>query len=179
MHALFRTTKDVDFQPNTVAYTSCLNACAFTQAVEERETALNFLHQVMVELENSKYCEPNNRSYATYLKGLLNLMPFGSERDEFASNVFDNCCKRGQVDYSVLENLRNASLNVYKERLGRVSTVRTSKLHLTDLPADWSSNVKNPFRRQRFPSGYSSGAQGVGLEEGLEASSEQAEGNKS
>lgn len=148
MHAMYHTTKDVSFQPNTVVYTSCLNACAFTTAIEERPLALELLLRTMNELETSTYCEPNNRSYATFLRGLSNLIPAGDEqRNTFASIAFDNCCQKGEVDYIVLENLRFASIKVYTQRLGSLSKIPIRMLILSDLPAEWSRNVTNPLRR--------------------------------
>lgn len=147
MHALYRTTRDPSFQPNTVAYTSCLNACAFTSTLEERPLALSLLQQTMEELENSPYCKPNHRSYATFLRGLSNLMPAGDERDAISKATFENCCERGEVDYIVLENLRFASDNVYTQQLGPLSKAPVKALMLHDLPPEWSRNVANPLRR--------------------------------
>jgi hypothetical protein len=150
LHALYRTTRDPSFQPNTPAFTSCLSACAYTSSLEERPVALNVLRQTMEELETNTYCAPTYVSYATFLRGIWNLMPDGAERDALSRSTFENCCKRGEVDYSVLINLRKASENVFTQKLGPLAKKPVREVMLHELP--WSFNVDYIVSRGRTSS---------------------------
>lgn len=147
MHALYRTTRDPSFQPNTAAYTSCLNAYAYPSTLEERPVALNLLRQTMEELEPNTYCAPNYISYATFLRGICNLMPDGAECDALSLSTFENWCKRGQVHYSVLTKSRRASKNVFTQKLGPLAKKPFRVLMLHEL--SWSTHVANIISKGR------------------------------
>ncbi len=140
-----------DARPNEVTYTSVLNSCAFTAALNERtkrkalfDTAIFTLQ----ELQASRYGAPNDVAYGTFIQACANLL---SKDDEMLRAVieeaFQQCCKDGQVGEMVLHHLRDAAPgDLFDELLSAALGVAKEKMdfdrvNIDDLPAEWRRNV--------------------------------------
>jgi hypothetical protein len=139
-----------DARPNEVTYTSVLNSCAFpAQSADPatRRKALDTAIFTLNELQSSRYGQPNEVTYGTFIKACSNLL---SDDDEMLRAVieeaFQQCVKDGQVGEMVLTYLREAAPeDLYKELLAEVQS-SDSVITIAELPSAWSCNVR-PDRR--------------------------------
>jgi hypothetical protein len=145
-------------RPDIVTYTAVLNSCAFPAVVDPRtrrkalDTAMFTLH----ELQESRYGQPNEITYGTFIKACATLLHDDDEqRREVLERVFKQCCKDGQVGEMVLVYLRKAAPSgLYEELLADFIGSSRGTIRLDDLPPEWRCNVSvranwKPKTRQR------------------------------
>lgn len=129
-------------RPNEITYTAVLNSCAFPAAfdVRTRRKALDTAMFTLKELQGSRYGQPNQVTYGTFIKACRNLL----DDDEVLCRVvikkaFEECIKDGQVGQMVLnyvpKDLVDELLAGCIDSGGRVS--------VRDLPAEWKCNVRD------------------------------------
>lgn len=131
-------------RPNEVSYTSVLNSCAFTASLDKRTKRKAFDTAIFTlqELRASRYGQPNDIAYGTFMQACANLL---SEDDEklrvVIEEAFQHACKDGQVGEMVLYHLRDAAPeDLYNELLSEV--MRTEEtIQIDDLPPEWRRNV--------------------------------------
>uniref|UniRef100_A0A7S2KPV6 Pentacotripeptide-repeat region of PRORP domain-containing protein n=1 Tax=Leptocylindrus danicus TaxID=163516 RepID=A0A7S2KPV6_9STRA len=130
---------NLDAKPNLFAFTSVMNACAYTKGdQDETLEALKILWSTFNDLcdNASDYGGPNHVTYITLLKALRDLMPMSNERDEIIKKVFQRCIRDGEVNQKVLVILKSAlPLDDFRLITGSDSISRDS------IPADWRRNV--------------------------------------
>ena len=164
MDLLYRRNGEdnVNLRPNEISYTSVLNSCAYSTADDHnvRRKALDTAIFTFEELKDSPYGEPNHVTYYMYLQCCTNLIPSHDEvrRITLVEPVFLQCCKDGQVNQSVLNQLRQAAPDdLFEKLLGKVVQKKNGALNrvtVEDLPAEWKCNVRNEKwkgRRKREP----------------------------
>ena len=84
-------------------------------------------------------------AFSMFLLACARLAPRGPERDVLVESVFNEACRRGQVDELVIRNLRNAaSPMLLSKLLGRAGSG-----DLADLPRDWKCNVDRRHHTSR------------------------------
>jgi hypothetical protein len=105
------------------------------------------------ELRASGYDHPNELTYSTFLKACSNLL---SDDDDMLratiEETFEHCKRDGQVGETFLYRLREAAPeDLYKDLLSEVLDSQKSEVGVSDLPASWSSNLRNnrPKSRKR------------------------------
>jgi hypothetical protein len=135
-------------KPDVYGFTSVIASCAAeTGPKAEKQTAFSVATATFTQLqERSDLGEgPNHVTYGAMLKACAKLLPSSSPlRQEWARNVFEDCCRKGYVGDMVVSRLREAaSPDMYKELMqghGR-----------RDLPSEWTVNVHemNAFRRKK------------------------------
>ena len=84
----------------------------------------------MVEMKSAKYLNPNSLTYRLLLNATKALVADDNKRRPISANIFETCCRKGQVDKTVLEALANAQ----------------PELHVKlppSIPAEWKLNVKS------------------------------------
>ena len=137
-------------RPDEVTYTSVLNSCAFPAALDERtrRKALDTAIFTLEELQSSRYGQPNQVTYGTFMKACANLL---SDDDEMRlvviEKVFQQCCADGQVGEMVLAHLPE---DLYKKLLSEVQVSGTT-ISVADLPPEWRCNIRKEERWGRKP----------------------------
>jgi len=108
-----------------------VKACGYTRGSrEDKEMALKVLLECMVEMKSAKYLNPNSLTYRLLLNATKALVADDNKRRPISANIFETCCRKGQVDKTVLEALANAQ----------------PELHVKlppSIPAEWKLNVKS------------------------------------
>ena len=162
-----------DARPNEVTYTSVLNSCAFPSVLADprtRRKALDTAIFTLEELQASRYGQPNQVTYGTFIKACSNLLDGEGDKDlkrMVIEKAFQQCCRDGQVGEMVLAHLRDAApADLYNELLGSakirrndpelatpttgtsaatasapVTGVKDVTVH--DLPLEWRCNVRD------------------------------------
>lgn len=138
-------------RPDEVTYTSVLNSCAFPATLDRktRRKALDTAIFTLRELRSSRYGQPNEVTYGTFIQACANLL---SDDDEMLRAVieeaFQQACKDGQVGQMVLTRLRDAAPEgLYEELLAKVSNSPTPSV--SDLPLEWRCNLREEKKRGR------------------------------
>ena len=153
-------------RPNAVTYTSVLNSCAFPSVLADPKTrrkALDTAIFTLEELQASRYGQPNQVTYGTFMKACANLL---SEEEEDVNRkrmviekAFQQCCRDGQVGEMVLAHLRDAApKDLYYELLegailepiaddkplaAAVDSATFREVTVHDLPPEWRCNVRD------------------------------------
>lgn len=136
-------------KPNVNAFTAVINACAFTQGdMLEKSEALQLATTTYKELYASDYGEPNQFTFATFLRACANIIPPGEQRVSSMKSVLQQAANQGKVDDLVLKVLQN-SLSI--EDLESILPCPVSNKVLTrkDLPAEWTCNLDAGRRRNK------------------------------
>jgi len=140
---------NTDARPNTTAFTAVLNACAFTQGdIVEKKEALMIAASAYKDLCLSDYGEPNQYTFATFMRVCSNIIPQGPQRASSMKSVLEKAAETGMVDELVLKILQNS---LYKDQLESMLPCKlpAKGLSLSDLPAKWSCNVHKAAQRGR------------------------------
>jgi hypothetical protein len=159
-------------RPNAFTYTSVLNAAAFPATSTDQRTkrkALDTAIFTLQELQASRYGQPNEITYCTFLKACSNLL---CENDttlrEVIQETFHQCREDGQVGDMFLKHLREAApMDLYQELLADVLSGASDddaddddvvnsddEVCMLDLPPAWYCNVRNkrPWLQQKTQS---------------------------
>jgi hypothetical protein len=104
---------DLDLRPTVVTFTAVLDCCAETNGdMKQRKRAIQIALDAMKTMQNLDL-EPNSTLFATLLKMIGRQVANEDERFRFASSVFEQCCKSGQVNARVLNSLQTFAPKVY------------------------------------------------------------------
>ena len=134
-------------KPNVNAFTAVINACAFTQGdMLEKSEALQIATRTYKELYASDYGEPNQFTFATFLRACANIIPPGEQRVSSMKSVLQQAANQGKVDDLVLKVLQN-SLSI--EDLESILPCSVSNKVVTrkDLPVEWTCNLDTGRRK--------------------------------
>jgi hypothetical protein len=136
-------------RPCEITYTAVLNSCAFPAVLDQRtrRKALDTAIFTLKELQSSRYGQPNQVTYGTFMKACANLLRDDDEmRREVIERAFQQCCRDGQVGEMVLAYLRQAAPpDLYKKLLA--DFIRSgATISVEDLPQEWRCNVKSKER---------------------------------
>ena len=144
---------DRDVKPNVVPFTSVINACAGIYGTEaEKREALEIAYDTLKEVEGPEFGPPNHVTYATFLKACWKLVPSAERRRKLVATIFRKCCQRGQVNESVLTQLRNAApKDLFLSLMGGVREEDIDSVTILNLPSEWSRNVKRSRKRPAKP----------------------------
>ena len=123
-------------QPNTITYTSVLNACEHTYGdAESKAEALRIALETFSIMQKSQHVTPNNITFRTIISAVGRLVDNQnlSQRGTIISKLFELCCEAGQVDEIVLKNIKKYTPGLY-EKLPK-SYLDSAKM--SDLPDNW------------------------------------------
>lgn len=133
-------------RPNEFTYTSVLNSCAFPETLDPRtrRKALDTAIFTLQELQASRYGQPNEVTYGTFMQACANLL-LPDDDDmllrEVIEATFEQCCKDGQVGEMFLTHLKSAAPeDLYRELLAEV-VVTSSSSASTSTSSSRSSNT--------------------------------------
>ena len=153
---LFREMKNLyeagnkHLRPTVVSFNAVMNACAYTSNtnLQEQNRAIEIAHLMFRELETSKFGEPDQVTYGTFLKVCANQMSDCSSRRQIVESIFKKCCKDGQVGNLVIQQLRAiVDAEQYEALVGRSIF---DDIRMEDLPSEWWCNVvEGRWRRRR------------------------------
>ena len=130
-------------RPNTVVFTSAINACAKPARESERMRTFAVCQLVMEELVDSPYGDPNFLTFAAYLQAIASTLDHGEMRDAETERIFKQCCEAGQAGQIVVQKLRAAaSPELYETLLESVDDVER-------LPLSWTQNVRGERHKSR------------------------------
>jgi hypothetical protein len=127
-------------RPNEITYTAVINSCAFPSVpdLRIRRKALDTAMFTLKELQASRYGQPNQVTYGTYIRACSNLLHDDDDmRRIVIKRAFQQCCQDGQVGEMVLNYIPK---DMYHELLSKYSS-STRKVSLHDLPVEWRCNV--------------------------------------
>jgi len=136
-------------KPNVNAFTAVINACAFTQGdMLEKSEALQIATRTYKELYASDYGDPNQFTFATFLRACANIIPPGEQRVSSMKSVLQQAANLGKVDDLVMKVLQNS---LSKEDLESILPCPISNKMLTrkDLPAEWTCNLDTGRRNNK------------------------------
>ena len=129
---ILKEMKDANVQPNQMTYNNILNAMASSDPQPDLVCRIRDVYSDMVSQGLVDHC-----SFGTVLKACSNLLVKDAD---FASDVFHEAVKRGQVSIGVLWQLRQAvPVDVFRELVGEGEW--------DDLPDEWRTNVNERGRR--------------------------------
>jgi len=141
-------------RPNEVTYTAVLNSCAFPSVLDSkaRRRILDVAMFTLQELQASRYGQPNQVTYGTFIKACANLLPHDDDLLRVVlKRTFEQCCRDGQVGEMVLTHLRRAAPpDLYEELLSSVGSKATA-VSVQDLPLAWRCNLTKETRRSSKP----------------------------
>jgi hypothetical protein len=161
---LQRMNQNPDIQPNHVAYNSVLNACATSCPNTYQENLIRLdkehlptlpdmvrtLYQQLIddkttESSSSSHLRPDHYTFGTVLKAIANLFWGEPDQVEFCQQVFEEACKRGQVTFGVLFQLRQAAPSeVYRAMLpDNAYNAENGHFNMQNIPKDWTKNVRD------------------------------------
>ena len=119
--------------------TSIIKACGYTWGGrEDKQRALKVLLECMAHLQSEKYPGPSCLTYRSLLNAAKALVADDAKRRPIAANIFEACCRAGQLDRAVLEALENVQPELYDRLPGAA-----------DIPSRWKRNVAKPKQSAR------------------------------
>lgn len=131
-----------DVRPNEITYTAVLNSCAFP-AVHDyrtRRKALDTAMFTLKELQDSRYGQPNQVTYGTFIKACRNLLDDDDDLCRIViKKALEECIKDGQVGQMVLNYIPR---EIIDELLADYSGSRRP-LNVHDIPLEWRCNVRD------------------------------------
>jgi hypothetical protein len=161
MHKLAKDNPKV--RPNGVTYNSVLNACATSCPVavkdtlqrknlkEKLPTIPEMVRTMYKQLLEDNRLQPDHFTFGTVLKAVANLFWGEPDQDEFGKSVFEEACKRGQVSFGVLSQLRQAvPSQIFRDLLpADAISPKHSHVSLNKIPKDWTLNVREDNRKRK------------------------------
>jgi hypothetical protein len=149
-------------RPNGVTYNSVLNACATScpLAVKDRlkeqdpnsklPTLPDMVRSIYQQILEDDNLHPDHFTFGTVLKAVANLFWGEPDQVEFGKSIFQEACRRGQVSFGVLSQLRQAvPAEVFRDLLpiDAVSSKHSDVL-LNHIPKEWTRNVREQNQRR-------------------------------
>ena len=112
MLQLYKTRENVDAKPDLITLNSLLNACAFSNAEDEEESAEAVQIAIdayeMYQAEAPIFGVPNHLTYGTMLMIFNKLLPQNDKRDDLMKNLFYQCCEKGHVSGFVVVSYKKS-----------------------------------------------------------------------
>ena len=165
---------DANLAPDVACYNAVLNAASLsgfygTYEYDNPDNNENVKKKAFAtavttfnQLCNSDIIQPDHISFGTFLKCIANLLPSSDHKSdssipkqEIIRQVFQKCCRKGQVGDVVLKQLKKACSSerglyesILMERLESSTTLYSKKkrgvmdMGVSDLPQEWTCNVR-------------------------------------
>ena len=98
---LYNTEENIDAKPDLITLNSLLNACAFSNVEDEKESTeaveIAIKAYEFYQSEAPLFGVPNHLTYGTMLMIFNKLLPQNDMRDDLMKNLFYECCEKGHV----------------------------------------------------------------------------------
>ena len=113
--------------------------------------ALAIVKSIYKDLRSDKSpLRPDHFTYGTVLKACANLISPGvDDESDFIREVFEECCKDGQVSFGVCFQLRQAApVDLYRELIPqKAMDLSNGHFNMDFMPKSWRRNVRERKRR--------------------------------
>jgi hypothetical protein len=115
----------------------------------EKRTSLEIAIFTYKELVKSKYGNPNEVTFATFLTALRNLLPPSKGRSAAVRSVFETAANDGRVNNLVLRRVQSALTSKELHDMFPAAISEHGEVQLNKLPNEWRRNVNSSPRRVR------------------------------
>ena len=139
---------DPSIQPDTFAYTTCINACASihvdrdTDPKEKRQNLILAI-QTFEELKNSNYGSPSEFTYGAVTKACSRLGVDLEEKDRLLRAIFKECCDAGVLSKQCLMWIKRGTTPALKRELFAGLEERHGSEGGQIIPSSWTQAVRN------------------------------------
>merc|ERR1712003_580212 len=105
---------NMESKPNHVIMSSIIKACGYTRGNnKDKENALRVLLECMMELKTANYITSTSLIYRTSLNAVSALVADDSKRRPVSATIFEQCCRNGHLDETVLASLEKVQPDLY------------------------------------------------------------------
>jgi hypothetical protein len=104
---MLKRMKNVSLRPLTITYNNILNACAFSDRMEENRQEVLDIAMLMLK-EAQETCGANFITYGTSLRVIGTFEDDPPSRWRLARDTFRRCCADGQLNKLVMNQLKFA-----------------------------------------------------------------------
>lgn len=144
---MLQRMKHVALRPLTITYNNILNACAFSDPVEDDAKEVLYISVNMLK-EAKETCGANFITYSTALRVIGTFEKDPMEKWRLARDTFRSCCADGQLTSLVMNQVKFAvSPNQYSLIVQEANDEQTGRLR-----AEFTKNArrtkKRPTRKQ-------------------------------
>ena len=149
-----------DVKPNAFTYNYIINCAAENNDAEDQKISFEIALRAFQALRSSEVDRPDSFTFAFMIKACNNLIPAGSLRTKIILQTFNECCKAGYVNDTILNRLwqgvtREEFYHIVQEKPKRdVAYHPKSPIQVANLPSAWSKNSGYKYgpRREKFVS---------------------------
>jgi len=132
---------DVSLKPNKIILTSIINVCGYpTKSPAGKKTSLKVLLECMLELQTSKFINPDSKTICTLLNALKYTVENDAQLYRIGAAVFELSCKKGLTDELVLNTLKDSYPKLYQKL--PFYDGATGHLEMNQMPSEWSRHVR-------------------------------------
>ena len=116
-----------------------LKACATpTENKEEKALALQIAASTFNSLPSIPGLRPNSITYTSMIHVLKNLIEDPSERTQAITGIFQQCCKDGCINQSMMNILAKATT---EDQFKLITGYPLDKKNINELPSAWSRKM--------------------------------------
>jgi hypothetical protein len=140
---ILRRMKSVSLRPMIVTYNNIINACAFScHPDDDPSVVLRIALEALQEAQTT--CGANFITYGTCLRAIANFEKDRIERWRLTRDIFQQCCRDGQLTTSVMKQLRvSVSAAQYTMILSEAVDRKTGRLR-----HEFTKNATSNFQGQ-------------------------------
>jgi len=147
LNDLYNESKDPLLRPNAYPYNYLLlSAASCIGDAGDKLKAFQLAAKTYNDIRVSKQFSPDSYTYAFWFKLCNHLLPEGELRRKSITYSFEQCKKDGMLSKAVLERLVSGTPNDILSDLLETKSMKSStmykKIQLSDLPPNWSRNIK-------------------------------------
>jgi len=143
-----RSDDDPSIQPDTFAFTTCINACASipidrnTDPKDKRQNLILAI-QTFEELKKSNYGNPNEYTYGAVVKACSRLGMDMEEKDRLIKALFKECCDAGVLSKQCLNWIKRGTSPQVKHELFSGLEEHYGQEGGQIIPSSWTQAVHN------------------------------------
>lgn len=143
-----RSEDDSSIQPDTFAFTTCINAAASihidrdTDPKDKRQNLIIAI-QTFEELKKSNYGNPNEFTYGAVVKACSRLGMDMNEKDRLMKALFQECCDAGALSKQCLMWIKRGTSPQLKRELFSGLEENYGQEGGQTIPSSWTQAVRN------------------------------------
>ena len=161
-----RSEDDQSIQPDTFAFTTCINACASihidreTDPKDKRQNLVIAI-QTFEELKKSNYGSPNEFTYCAVVKACSRLGMDMDEKDRLIKALFKECCDTGLLSKQCLMWIKRGTSSNLKRELFSELDENYGQEGGQLIPSSWTYAVRNRRNVPRHTFDHSGANSGI------------------
>ncbi len=145
--------EEAGIRPDTVSYNTLLKACSKTNVnadVEVKRRAVDISKEAFRSMQQRVDIRPDAFTFNSLFWICHKMVDDPEEQVATIRALFERCCSDGQVDASVLNNLKRvAPPNLFLDLVGvHVDGSQTKFVEVQGLPKDWTRNINKRKKRK-------------------------------